>query len=81
MNELLTVVDDLRVALGTTPVMSRRLASNLWFVFTQMLAQADHTRAPEPILRAAWEYEGRLEELNREPLGSPKPGPVDGLDL
>jgi len=32
----------------------------VWFIFTTMLAEAEHTRAPEPILDAAWQWEDLL---------------------
>jgi len=44
-------------------VISRRVTGKLWFIFTQMLSEADHTRAPEEILRRAWNYAEQLEKL------------------
>jgi hypothetical protein len=70
---LLQCVDQLKDLLGTSPTIPRQLAGKLWFVFTQMLAEAGHTRAPEPILRAAWEYEYQLSRLFYAPSASSKP--------
>jgi hypothetical protein len=38
-----------------------------------MLAEAGHTRAPEPILKAAWEYEYQLSRLFYDPFASNDP--------
>jgi hypothetical protein len=70
---LLQCVDQLKDVLGTSPTIPRRLAGKLWFVFTQMLAEAGHTRAPEPILKAAWEYEYQLSLLFYDPFASNDP--------
>jgi hypothetical protein len=73
INTLLQCVDQLRKALGTSPTIPRQLAGKLWFVFMDMLAQADHTRAPEPIRKAAWDYAVQLSRLFEYPPGSSDP--------
>ena len=61
--ELLNVARELASALDATSVVPKHLVGKLWFVFTAMLAEADHTRDPGPILEAAWAYEGRLKRI------------------
>jgi hypothetical protein len=71
---LLRVVTELGETLDRSgsDCISRKLAGKLWFVFTQMLSEADHTRAPEEILQAAWRYQDRLDWLFGDPsAGSP----------
>ena len=63
MEQVSQLVTDLISEVGDAPVISRRLAGKLWFVFTQMLSEADHTRSPEEILDSAWRYESQLEKL------------------
>lgn len=69
MTRLYSVVDELAELLHESESISRRLAGNLWFVFAQMLMEADHARDPDPILRAAWAYHTRLYRL----FGAPPP--------
>jgi hypothetical protein len=61
---------------GHTDVVPRRLTGKLWFVFTQALAEADHSRTPEEILRYAWNYQDKLQNLFGPWFSSspPKPG-------
>ncbi len=63
MDQLDQLVADLISEVGDAPAIPRRLTGKLWFVFTQMLSEADHTRSPEEILRRAWRYEGQLHKL------------------
>jgi hypothetical protein len=63
INELYRLVDDLAVEIGESADISRRLAGKLWFIFTQMLSESDHTRSPDDILMSAWSYAGRLEKI------------------
>jgi hypothetical protein len=63
LDQLNNLVHDLVREISDAPTISRRLTGKLWFIFTQMLAQADHTRAPEEILSRAWTYQDRLEAL------------------
>ncbi len=63
INKLYGLVDDLAVELGESADISRRLAGKLWFIFTQMLSEADHTRSPDDILMSAWSYQDRLEKI------------------
>jgi hypothetical protein len=58
-------------------LIPRRLVGKLWFIFTQALAEADHARSPEEILRYAWDYEDKLEQLFG-PWFSPSP-PTPGI--
>jgi hypothetical protein len=76
MDKLSQLVADLITDVGDAPLMPRRLTGKLWFIFTQMLSEADHTRSPEQILHSAWRYAGQLEELfgPRYGQGPPTPG-------
>jgi hypothetical protein len=75
INELYRLVDDLAVEIGESADISRRLAGKLWFIFTQMLSEADHTRSPDDILMSAWGYEGRLEKIFGSTFSSSDPTP------
>ena len=68
-------MDDLTSEVGDAPVISRRITGKLWFIFTQMLSEADHTRSPEEILRSAWNYAGQLEKLFGPSYGQGQPTP------
>ncbi|MGY0537679.1 hypothetical protein ACW14X_09180 [Nocardioides sp. YJ-D4] len=63
IEDLSRLVDDLILDLNGAPQISTTLAGKLWFVFTQMLSEADHSSARERILDAAWRYEGQLERI------------------
>ena len=71
LNELVTA---LARELAGAEVVPRRLAGKLWLVFTQALAEADHTRSPEEILHCAWAYQDRLENLFLPSSSPPTPG-------
>ncbi len=63
MDQLSQLVDDLASEVGDAPTIPRRLAGKLWFIFTQMLSEADHARSPEEILYSAWRYQDQLQKL------------------
>jgi hypothetical protein len=63
MHRLLGLVDEFADEIGDDEFVPRLLAGKLWFVFTQMLTEAEHTRSPDDILRSAWRYEDRLEKI------------------
>jgi hypothetical protein len=63
MLELLEVTDRFGKILADEDQVPRRLVGKLWFIFAAMLTEADHARAPEPILEAAWEYHERLQAI------------------
>jgi len=75
MNELYGLVDDLVAELGDSAEISRRLAGKLWFIFTQMLSEADHTRSPDDILMSAWSYKSRLDRVFGPDFSSSDPTP------
>jgi hypothetical protein len=58
--DLLAVGKDFVDAVGRVEVVPKSLVGKVWFIFTTMLAEAEHTRAPEPILDAAWQWEDLL---------------------
>lgn len=68
ISELYALADELADVLKDEEMVPRRLTGKLWFVFTQMLAEADHTRMPDDILMSAWGYQGRLRRM----FGSPR---------
>ena len=57
------LVSDLISEIGDSPDISRRLAGKLWLIFTQALTEAEHSRSPDEILRYAWGYQDKLEQL------------------
>jgi len=61
MDQLSQLVEDLISQVDDAPVIPRQLTGKLWFIFTQMLSEADHTQSPEEILNSAWSYAGQLE--------------------
>jgi hypothetical protein len=63
MNRLYEVADDLAAELGGSDAVPRLLTGKLWFVFTQMLTEAQHTRSPDDILMSAWAYQSRLMKI------------------
>jgi len=63
INRLYELADDLAAEIGCSDAVPRLLTGKLWFVFTQMLSEADHTRSPDDILMSAWAYESRLEKI------------------
>ena len=75
VKHLCQLVTDLISEVGDVPVFPRRLTGKLWFIFTQMLSEADHTRSPEEILDSAWRYESQLEKLFGPWYGQGQPTP------
>ena len=63
MADLLETTDSIRVRLDGADLVPRRLTGTMWFIFTSMLAEAEHARSPAPILEAAWNYEDRLRRI------------------
>jgi hypothetical protein len=49
IDQLGQFVADLISEAGKEPMISRGLTGKPWFIFTQMLAEAAHTRSPEEI--------------------------------
>ena len=76
LDQLNLLLEDLIAEVGDAPLISRRLTGKLWFIFTQMLAEADNTRAPEELLRGAWSYEDQLEKLFGPWYGQGPPTPA-----
>jgi hypothetical protein len=76
LDNLNNLVKDLISEIGDAPVIPRRLAGKLWFIFTQMITEADHARSPEEISRSAWSYQEQLEKLFGPwfSTGEPTPG-------
>ncbi|MDQ3756240.1 MAG: hypothetical protein M3394_00075 [Actinomycetota bacterium] len=76
MHDLLGVADRLRDILGAQELVPRVLVGKLWFVFTAMLSEAEHTRTPDAILDAAWEYAERLRAIFGPHFDMPRDNPV-----
>lgn len=75
INRLYELADDLAAELSSSDAVPRLLTGKLWFVFTQMLSEADHTRSPDDILMSAWAYENRLEKIFGPFFSSSPPTP------
>ena len=73
--QLNQIVVALARELADAELIPRRLVGKLWFIFTQALAEADHARAPEEILRCAWDYEDKLQQLFGPWFSSAPPTP------
>ena len=80
INRLYRLADDLVAEIGGSDAVPRLLTGKLWFLFTQMLGEADYTRSPDDILMSAWAYESRLEKIFG-PFFSWPPSSVDGRPL
>lgn len=75
VNQLYELVGELAAEIGGAEVVPRLLVGKLWFVFTQMLSEAAHTRSPDDILMTAWAYEERLERIFGPFFSSSPPTP------
>ena len=69
MLELLAVTDGLAEAVSSQQRVPRDLVGKLWFVFTAMLNEAEHSKAPDAILDAAWGYQERLRQMFGPTIG------------
>jgi len=72
LNDIVAAVER---ELGDAELIPRRLTGKLWFVFTQTLAEADHARSPGEILRYAWSYQDKLQDLYGPWFSSAPPTP------
>jgi hypothetical protein len=75
INRLYELAEDLAAEIGGSDAVPRLITGKLWFVFTQMLSEADHTRSPDDILMSAWAYESRLEKIFGPFFSSSPPTP------
>ena len=60
---LTSAIEELERLLNNETHVSKDLVGKLWFIFTSMLAEADHANNPEPILSAAWDIQERLSRI------------------
>ena len=74
-DQLNDLIAALALELADTELVPRRLTGKLWFVFTQALAEAEHTRTPEELLRYAWNYQDKLQDLFGPWFSSSPPTP------
>jgi len=63
INKLYALADGFVAEIGESDVVSRRLTGKLWFVFTRMLSEADHSLSPDDVFMSAWGYESRPEKI------------------
>jgi hypothetical protein len=63
MGELKKVLDELGEVLRHEEYVPRKLVGDLWFVFTSILGEADHSKDPEPLRMAAWDIQERLRRI------------------
>jgi hypothetical protein len=59
-------VDRLGVLLESESLVPKNVVGSLWFIFTSMLAEAEHARDPkqrEKIERTAWDFAERLRRI------------------
>jgi hypothetical protein len=75
INRLYELADDVAAEIGESDVVPRQLTGKLWFVFTQMLGEAEHTRSPDDILMSAWGYASRLKNIFGPSFSSSPPTP------
>lgn len=57
VEQLMVIGSDLAATAAQESTVPRSLVGKAWFVFTAMLAEADHTNSPEPILTVAWQWQ------------------------
>src|SRR6476619_3181796 len=62
VEQLMAVGRDLAQVTPYAEMIPRSLVGTSLFVFTAMLAAAEHAEQPEPILDVAWQWEGNLRE-------------------
>jgi hypothetical protein len=55
-SELMLLGRSLVETAAQTELVPRSLVGKSWYVFTAMLAEADHAQSPAPILDVAWEW-------------------------
>ena len=60
---LTSAMEELERLLSNENHVSKDLVGTLWFIFTSMLAEADHANDPQPILAAAWDVQERLSRI------------------
>ena len=75
INRLYELVDEVAAEVNGSELVSRRLTGKLWFIFTQMLSEAYHTRSPDDILMSAWSYQDRLQKIFGPSFSSSPPTP------
>lgn len=78
INRLYALTDELVAEIGGADgpdAVPRLLTGKLWFLFTQMLTEADHTRSPDDIFMSAWGYQSRLNKIFGPFFGSGTPTP------
>jgi hypothetical protein len=63
MNGVRQLLTDLGAAIAGEHMVPKNLVGKLYFVFSQMLAEAGHAKSPGPILAAAWDIEERLTRI------------------
>jgi hypothetical protein len=73
--KLYELMGELAADIGEAEMVPRLLVGKLWFIFTQMLSEASHTRSPDDILMTAWGYEERLEQIFGPSFSSSPPAP------
>ena len=54
-NDFKALLDHYEVILKDQSEVPKSLVGSLYFVFTSMLAEADHAKEPDNIITAAWE--------------------------
>ena len=62
-NDLLELLDQFEKHLAKEEVVPKVLVGTLWFIFTSVLAEADHAKEPGPILNAAWTLQEKLRVI------------------
>jgi hypothetical protein len=75
VSKLYELMGELAADIGEAEMVPRLLVGKLWFIFTQMLSEAAHTRSPDDILMSAWAYEERLEQIFGPFFSSSPPTP------
>src|SRR5262249_47422395 len=63
MSRIIGATDGLVHAFAGADAVPRVLIGDLLYIFTQMLTEAEHSRAPELILDEAWEYWEHLRKM------------------
>jgi hypothetical protein len=69
--DLVNSIDGLATELQSVEMVPKEMVGTLWYAFTALIAESEHTTEPEPILTAAWEIKEHLRRIFG-PLANPR---------
>lgn len=63
LSDIKSAITDFGEVVASQQTVSKTLVGKLYFIFTSMLAEAEHARNPAPIITAAWSIEDQLTRI------------------